>query len=61
MTTSINYLQSLAHGYESHICNELLKEHRDMDAINRSVEDLREVRAQIDEQISTLMKCDTPN
>lgn len=28
-----------------------------MDAINRSVEDLREVRAQIDEQISALMKC----
>ncbi|HGL9148748.1 hypothetical protein [Corynebacterium macclintockiae] len=55
MTTSINYLQSLAHGYESHICNELLKEHRDMDAINRSVEDLRKVRAQIDEQVAALM------
>ena len=56
MTTSINYLQNLAHGYELHICNELLKEHRDMDAINRSVENLREVRAQIDEQISALME-----
>lgn len=56
MTTSINYLQSLAHGYESHICNELLKEHRDMDHINRVVEDLREVRMQIDEQISALME-----
>lgn len=61
MTTSINHLQRLAYGYESHICNELLKERRDMDAINRSVEDLRKVRAQIDEQISTLMKCDTPD
>ncbi|MGJ4079229.1 hypothetical protein [Corynebacterium macclintockiae] len=61
MTNSLDYLQSLAHGYESHICNELLKEHRDMDAINRSVEDLRKVRAQIDEQISALMECDTPN
>lgn len=55
MTTSINYLQSLAHGYESHICNELLKERRDMDVINRAVEDLREVRAQIDEQVAALM------
>lgn len=56
MTNSLDYLQSLAHGYESHICNELLKEHRDMDAINRAVEDLRKVRAQIDEQISALME-----
>lgn len=55
MTTSINYLQSLAHGYESHICNQLLKERRDMDAINRSVEDLRQMRAQIDEQVAALM------
>ena len=56
MTTSINYLQSLAHGYELHICNELMKDQRDMETINRAVEDLREVRAQIDEQISALME-----
>lgn len=55
MTTSINYLQNLAHGYESHICNELLKEHRDMDIVNRAVENLREVREQLDEQVAALM------
>ena len=55
MTTSINYLQSLAHGYELHICNELMKDQRDMETINRAVENLREVREQLDEQVAALM------